>query len=68
VPAKSRDPLSLALEHMEAAIELLDDADAVPVGTSEYLDLAIHNLAMLVDPTGKALLRQLTRVTCLEQH
>jgi hypothetical protein len=62
VPKENPEPLKLALGHMEAAIELLD-SHPVPVGTIEYLDLAIHNLANAVDETGQTRLRQLARVS-----
>ena len=44
--------LMQALEHMQAAIELLDRSGAAPVGTAEYLDLAIHNLAANLEASG----------------
>lgn len=50
----------MALAHMEAAIDLLDQSTA-PFGTVEYLDLAINNLAGAVDCSGETQLRQLIR-------
>lgn len=47
-------PLVRALQHMQAAIDLLDASGEAPIGTAEHLDLAIHNLAASLEASGLA--------------
>lgn len=62
--AGGADLMEAALAQMEAALDLLDRCDP-PIGSAEYLDLAISTLAPAVDATGETRLRQLRRTQSL---